>query len=158
MLNCDAKRVALLVCLALPIQPSAAHSEEKPSPSQLTSRGTIAWQGSEDYRTALESCYPGKAGEMPHGPLFLTCLKQLVRNSSASLDAVYAGTVGYLKPTPRRMERLRQSQRLWLQFQESNCAFARAVSARERVEEAYLDCILRSTTDRSAELRNLVGD
>ena len=151
-------KTAAMVIVIIMGQLQLAHSEEVPTPSQLTSRGNIAWQATEDYKSAIESCYHGKPGYMPQGPQFLACLKQLVRSESASLDAVYAGTIAYLKSSPSQTARLRQSQRSWLQFQDANCVFAKAVAAKDNLEEVYFDCVLRSTIDRRVELRSLVGD
>ena len=135
-----------------------AHAEELTPPSQLTSRGNIAWQATEDYKSAIESCYHGKPGFAPQGPQFLACLKQLVRSESASLDAVYSGTIAYSKSSPNQTAKLRQSQRAWLQFQDANCGFAKAVAPKDLAEEWFFDCVLKSTIDRRVELRSLVGD
>jgi uncharacterized protein YecT (DUF1311 family) len=134
------------------------HAEELSPPSQLTSRGNIAWQATEDYKSAIESCYHGKPGFAPQGPQFLACLKQQVRSESASLNAAYSGTITYLKSPPDQTAKLRQSQRSWLQFQDSNCGFAKAVAARDNSEEFFFDCVLKGTIDRRVELRSLVGD
>ncbi len=152
------KKTALIAMAAI----LSAHSHlvqagEAPPPSQLTSRGNIAWQASEDYKDAVDGCYHGKPGDAPQGPKFLACLKQLLGKESASLDGVYAGSLAYLKSSPNRIAMLRQSQRAWLQFQESNCAFARAVAG-DSGEEFFFDCMLRSTIERRVELRSLVGD
>jgi len=114
------------------------HAEELSPPSQLTSRGNIAWQATEDYKSAIESCYRGKPGNVPQGPQFIACLKQQVRSESASLDAVYSGTIEYLKSSPSQTAKLRKSQRPWLQFQDSNCGFAKAVAAKDNAEEFFL--------------------
>lgn len=152
------KKAALIVTAVF----FSAHShllqaEEAPPPSQLTSRGNIAWQATEAYKDAIDTCYHGQPGNAPQGPKYLACLKQQLRKESASLDAVYAGTASALKSAPSRIAVLRQSQRAWLQFQESNCAFAKAVAG-ESGEEFFVDCMLRSTIERRVELRSLVGD
>jgi uncharacterized protein YecT (DUF1311 family) len=135
-----------------------AHSEEAPPPSQLTSRGNIAWQATEDYENAIDSCYSGTPGNAPKGPQFLACLKQLLGKESALLNSVYAGTINYLKSAPHSTALLRQSQRAWLQFRASNCEFAKTAAPRDSSEEFYLDCMLRGAIDRRVELRSLVGD
>jgi uncharacterized protein YecT (DUF1311 family) len=134
-----------------------AISGEAPSPSQLTSRGNIAWQATEEYKQAIDACYGGKPGDAPRGPRFLSCLKQLLSSEAATLNAVYAGTLGYLKSSASQSGKLRQSQRDWLKFQVSNCSFTKAVSGPSS-DESYFDCMLRSTIDRRVELRSLVGD
>ncbi len=152
------KRMALIAtAVVFSAQSHLVHSQEAPPPSQLTSRGNIAWQASEDYRNAIDGCYHGKAGDAPQGPRFVACLKQLAGKESASLNAAYAGTIAALKSSPGQTAKLRESQRAWLQFQESNCGFAKTVAGNAS-EEFYFDCMLRSTIDRRVELRSLVGD
>jgi uncharacterized protein YecT (DUF1311 family) len=139
-------------------QLQSAAAEEMPPPSQLTSRGAIAWQATEDYKAAIDSCYIGKPGAAPQGPHFRACLKRLIRREAASLEAAYSATMSSLQSIPSQTERLRQSQRSWLQFQTANCEFAKAISGNENADESYHDCVLRSTIDRRVELRSLVGD
>lgn len=151
------KTTAIVIAITMG-QLQLARSQEAPPFSQLTSRGNIAWQTTEDYKRAIESCYHGKSGDMPQGTQFLTCLEQLVRSESASLDAVYSGTILYLKSSSSQTAKLRQSQQSWLQFQVANCGFAKAVAPKDNEDEFYFDCVLRSTIDRRVELRSLVGD
>jgi uncharacterized protein YecT (DUF1311 family) len=152
------KRLTAVALTIVLIPFRLAHSDEVPPPYQLTSRGNIAWQAAEHYKFAIESCYHGVAGSAPRGPQFLACLKQLVRSESATLDAAYSGTISYLKSSPDQTAKLRQAQRSWLQFQDTNCRFARAVAPRSDADEFFFDCVLRSTIDRHVELRSLVGD
>ncbi len=151
------KRALIAMAAILLAHPCMVQAEEAPPSSQLTSRGNIAWQASEDYKDAVDGCYHGKPGDAPQGPKYLACLKQLLGKESASLDGAYAGSLAYLKSSPGKLALLRQSQRAWLQFQESNCAFARAVAG-DSGEEFFFDCMLRSTIERRVELRSLVGD
>jgi uncharacterized protein YecT (DUF1311 family) len=65
--------------------------------------------------------------------------------------------MSYLQSMPSQADRLRQSQRSWLQFQTANCEFAKVVAG-ENADSSYYDCVLRSTIDRRVELRSLVGD
>jgi uncharacterized protein YecT (DUF1311 family) len=136
------------------ISSEAAYSGETIPSYQLTSRGNIA---DDAYKNAIESCYPDDKMP-PHGSQFIACRKQQVRSESASLDAVYSGTIEYLKSSPSQTAKLRQSQRAWLLFQNKNCGFAKALGAKDIAEEFFFDCVLKSTIDRRVELRSLVGD
>ena len=152
-----AKLITVITAIMLlPCQ--MAYSANVPQPYELTPRGNIASQANDSCKQAIESCYHGVAGNAPHGQEFLACLKQLVRSEFATLDAVYNGTISYLKSSAAQTATLRQAQHAWLQFQAANCGFARVVAPRSSAEEFYLDCILRSTIDRRVELRSLVGD
>jgi uncharacterized protein YecT (DUF1311 family) len=111
---------------------------EEPQPYELTSRGNIARSATEAYKSAIESCYRGTTGNQPHGPQFIACLQQQIRREAAELDAVYSGTISYLRSSPDQIARLRQAQRAWLQFQNENCAFARAAAPRGYADEFLL--------------------
>jgi len=107
-----------------------------PQPYELTSQGNISVQANELYRTAIESCYRGQPGEAPHGPEFLACLKEQVRIKTTDLNAVYNGTLNYLRSS-RDQTLLLQSQKAWLQFRDSNCAFTRAIADESAKEEYF---------------------
>jgi len=54
---------------------------------------------------------------------------------------------------PRRRDRLRSAQRLWLQFRDANCAyFGSGEGTIRRVEAGQ--CMLRLTTARAQELES----
>jgi uncharacterized protein YecT (DUF1311 family) len=148
--------VMVIAIIFIPCQ--LAHSDEVLQPHEGTSRGVIASQAAEAYKQAIKSCYHSAPGSPLNGPQFLACLKQQVRSESATLDAIYSGTISYLKASPGQTARLRQAQRAWLQFQDANCGFASAVAPRSDADEFFFDCVLRSTIDRYVELRSLVGD
>ena len=59
-----------------------AQESRAPQLSELTSRGVISAAAKEAYKQALESCADGAAGNAPHGPKFITCLKQQLRSES----------------------------------------------------------------------------
>jgi uncharacterized protein YecT (DUF1311 family) len=156
-----AKLVAVWTIMILTCQCARAHAAEHGQPvppHELTSRGNITWQSTEEYKRAIGSCHE------THGPQFLACLKEHVRSEAAQLDAVYKGTIDFLKSAPDELAKLRQSQREWLKFQKANCEFARAVAPKDipfsegSPDEFYFDCVLKSTIDRRVEFRSLVGD
>lgn len=127
-------------------------------PFDLTIRGNIGSTSQENYRQSLKQCYDGKQGEAPSGQQLVLCLKKRVAEESTNLEAVYKGTVNYLRSEPAAIEALRQSEKAWLAFQKSNCRFDAATAPPGENEMHYLDCVLRSTIDRWTELRSLVGD
>jgi uncharacterized protein YecT (DUF1311 family) len=143
---------------AVACQAARSEAETVPQPYELTARGVISAAATEAYKQAIESCYGGKPGDAPQGPQFLACLKQQYRSESAALAAAYNGSVAALKSSSDRTARLRSSQNAWVKFRDDNCAFARSVAPREQAEESFYDCLLRTTIDRKAELRSLVGD
>jgi uncharacterized protein YecT (DUF1311 family) len=127
-------------------------------PYELTSRGSIAADVTEAYKSAIDACSLETAGNAPHGPTFVACLRQQIQKESAELEAVYSGTMSYLNSAPSKTARLRKAERAWLQFQDENCAFARDVAPPEYAQEVFYDCELRSTIERRLELRSLAGN
>jgi uncharacterized protein YecT (DUF1311 family) len=117
-------QLATLLCWCQP-----AHSEGvPPEPHTITSRGVIAFQATENYKTALNSCFPGTRGNAPHGPQYLACLKEKAREETAFMDNAYKGTISYLRSSPTQIVSLRKAQRAWEQFRDANCEFARRVA------------------------------
>jgi uncharacterized protein YecT (DUF1311 family) len=152
-------RLSKIAILALSISGSTAHAQSGSVNSHdLTVRGNIGWTSQENYRQSLMQCSPGKQEQAPSGQKLVLCLKQRVVEESAYLEAVYKGTVDYLRSEPAAIAALRQSEKAWLFFQSSNCKFDAATAPHGENEMHYLDCVLRSTIDRWTELRSLVGD
>jgi uncharacterized protein YecT (DUF1311 family) len=153
------KQTAMAAILIL-IGCQSGQSEESrvPQPYELTSRRVISEAANEAYKEAIESCYQGKAGDSPHGPQIVACLKQQLRGESETLAGAYSATVSFLKSSPDPMAKLRNGQSAWIKFRDENCAFARSVAPKDDADEFYYDCILRATIDRRVELRSLVGD
>jgi uncharacterized protein YecT (DUF1311 family) len=114
-------------------------------PYELTSRGSIAADVTEAYKSAIEACSRETAGNAPHGSTFVACLRQQIQKESAELEAVYRGTLSYLNSAPSKIARLRRAERAWVQFQDENCAFARDVAPPEYAQEFLYYCELRST-------------
>jgi len=153
------KLAAMAAMLLLVASQSArAEDDHAPRPSELTSRGVIATAADEAYKEAIDSCYRGKAGNAPHGPQFLACIKQQQRSESENLAAALKATASFLKSSADRTARLRNAQNAWTKFRDENCAFARVVAPRDEADELFYDCLLRATIDRRIELRSLVGD
>lgn len=135
-----------------------AQESRAPQLSELTSRGVISAAAKEAYKQALESCADGAAGNAPHGPKFITCLKQQLRSESRTLAGAYRGTISFLKSSSDQTAKLRNAQNAWMKFRDENCAFARSVAPASEADEFFYDCLLRATIDRRVELRSLVGD
>jgi uncharacterized protein YecT (DUF1311 family) len=126
---------------------------------EVTPRGLIATNATEQYRDAIQACERYVSPEGPYTQRFAACLKQQLRNAAADLEGVYSGTIAYLKSSPDQLARLRQSQRAWLSFQTQNCAFAKSLGPPgPNADVAAIDCDLRSTIERKVELRSMVGD
>lgn len=138
--------------------PARAQDNRVPEPSELTSRGVIAAAVGEAYRLAIESCYQGAPGNAPQGPQFLGCLKQQLASENDNLAGAVEAAASFLKSSPDRTAKLRNSQGAWTRFRDANCGFARAVAPADDAEAAYYDCLLRATVERRVELRSLIGD
>jgi uncharacterized protein YecT (DUF1311 family) len=147
----------LIIALGLVSQSADAQSTTA-EPYELTSRGTIAFDANQRYKSAIEDCFNGEPGFAPSGEKFLACLERETHIQDAALNEIYRGAVGYLKGSPAKISRLQETQRAWLHYREANCAFARSIAPPENSAEFFYDCVLRSIVERQAELRNFVAD
>ena len=105
----------------------------------------------------IDACAGGVAGQMPQGARFVRCLKQKAISERNALVGVYRSTLSSL-PSAEQAVPLRKAQRAWLDYRDANCAFVKTVAPQEQAEAFFYDCLLKTTIDRRAELRSLVGD
>ena len=116
-----------------------------------TSRDVIAAKATDRYKSAIEKC-------LSRSDMFPACLKEQFRTETITLEAVYKSSLEQLQSSPDEIVTLRASQEAWTQFQQANCTFARSVAPTRAGDRVFQDCLLRSTSERIAELSSLVGD
>jgi uncharacterized protein YecT (DUF1311 family) len=134
-----------------------ARSQET-DPHEMTALGVISENVREIYAREVEICY-NEGGKASRGPRFLDCLQMHVRNQKDALDATYDARMSYLGSySPELAASLQQAQAAWLQFRDANCAFIRSIARASYADEAFQNCILRTTIYRRVQLRWLVGD
>ena len=97
----------LIIALSMVSQRADAQSST-PEPYELTSRGTIAFDANQRYKSAIEDCFNGEPGFAPSGPKFLECLERETHIQDATLNEIYRGAVGYLKGSPAKVSRLQE--------------------------------------------------
>jgi uncharacterized protein YecT (DUF1311 family) len=103
----------------------------------------------------LEQLLYRQCGEAEIAGLIAECLIAKEREYGKQLDQVYRQA---LIPAGRNATLLRESQRNWLKYQESNCRYheKRLLEEGPGVARAsYARCLLRSTLQRLEELKNL---
>jgi len=93
------------------------------------------------------------------GPQFLNCLQRQARNQQDILEAVYSARMSYLRSNaPELAASLQSAQEAWLHFREANCGFVRATARANYADEAFQNCVLRTTIYRRINLHWLIGD
>jgi uncharacterized protein YecT (DUF1311 family) len=155
------QKLAMIVTFILLFTPSWGWSQEAtlPEPSDLTSQGNIALQARETYKNALNFCYHGTPGNMPHDAQFLACLKQQVRTHGSSLESAFKGAARAVSRYPGQRVVLSNSQSAWSKWRDTNCSFVKTMApGPDYTEEFFYDCILRTTIDRETEIKSLIGD
>ena len=119
----------------------------------VTAQGSAARDRSEPvYSSQLDKCL-AKAGavdfEIAH------CNSQEFARQDKSLNAVYAKLVAKLEPD--RLEALRKSERLWVQFREAQCGYeATADAGGTMAPVVHEDCMMRMTFERTKVLQHLL--
>jgi uncharacterized protein YecT (DUF1311 family) len=156
------KIISIIVVVGLSCQFALAQNSAR-QPYELTPRGVITSQTTNNYRKAIEDCYIGEPGNAPQGREFLECLKKQVGLQDEDLTGIYEATLISLrlrKNSDEKIKRLQYSQKLWMQFRDANCAFARSVAGKFQFQqdESFYDCMLRSAVERQVELSRSVGE
>jgi uncharacterized protein YecT (DUF1311 family) len=141
-------------CLLLPSD--SARSQEK-DPHEMTSQGVISEHVREMYAKEIEACYQ-QAGQAARGPQFLDCVKRRARQQEDALTAVFSARMSYLEASPELAGTLQKAQTAWVQFRDANCAYIQSIARPSYADEAFQNCLLRTTIYRRVHLRWSVGD
>lgn len=148
---------ALMTMCALLLSSQSPRSEEQ-DPHEMTALGVISENVREIYAREVEICY-NEAGKVARGPQFLSCLQRQVRSQQDALDALYSARISYLRSaSPELAASLQNAQEAWLHFREANCGFVRSSARANYADEAFQNCLLRTTIYRRVNLRWLIGD
>jgi uncharacterized protein YecT (DUF1311 family) len=148
---------ALMTLCVLMLSSQSARSQEK-DPHWMTALGVISEDVREIYAREVEACYH-EAGEAARGPKFLDCLQRHVRSQQDALEAIYDARMSYLGAQSAELAAsLQNAQAAWLRFRDANCAFFRSTAQASYADEAFQNCVLRTTIYRRVNLRWLVGD
>jgi uncharacterized protein YecT (DUF1311 family) len=148
--------VTVTVCVLM-LSWQSARSGEK-DPHEMTALGVISENVREIYAREVEACYD-EAGKVARGPKFLSCLQRQARSQQDILEAVYSARMSYLRSNaPELAASLQAAQEAWLHFREANCGFVRSAARANHPDEAFENCVLRTTIYRRIQLRWLIGD
>jgi uncharacterized protein YecT (DUF1311 family) len=147
---------ALMTICALLLSWQSSRSEEQ-DPHEITALGVISENVREIYAREVEICY-NEAGKVARGPQFLSCLQRQVRSQQDALDALYSARISYLRYSPELAASLQNAQEAWLHFREANCGFVRSSARANYADEAFQNCLLRTTIYRRVNLRWQIGD
>jgi uncharacterized protein YecT (DUF1311 family) len=152
-----ARTVFLTMAIGFPLLPSdSARSQEK-DPHEMTSHGVVSEHVRKMYAKEIEACYQ-EAGQTARGPQFLDCLKRRARQQEDALAAVFSARMSYLEASPELAATLQKAQTAWVQFRDANCAYIQSIARPSYADEAFQNCLLRTTIYRRVHLRWSVGD
>ena len=146
--------VVLAISVPLLLRHSA-HAEK--DPLELTAQGVISENVRTEYAREIDACYH-EAGQSARGPRFLDCLRRHSRSQEDALTAVFDARMSYLEASPELAAAQQNAQTAWVQFREANCAYIRATARPNYADEAFQNCVLRTTIYRRVHLRWSVGD
>jgi uncharacterized protein YecT (DUF1311 family) len=149
----------LLVMMTMSIPLLAGHSarSQEKDPHEMTAQGVISENVRTMYAQEIDACYH-EAGRSARGPQFLDCLKQHARSQEDALAAVFIARMSYLEASPELAATLQKAQTAWVQFRDANCAYIRSIARPSYADEAFQNCVLRTTIYRRVHLRWSVGD
>jgi uncharacterized protein YecT (DUF1311 family) len=86
------------------------------------------------------------------------CLSKAQTSADAKLNAFYKKVLETLHNRPGDVGRLRDAERLWLQYREANCAAERDLfGGGSGGPPAYLSCMEAMTGERTEELQTMYG-
>ena len=83
----------------------------------------------------------------------MECIGQEVQRQDARLNKAYK--VLMVDLSPERKKQLREAQRAWLQFRDTNCGFYYDPDGGSSARLSGNDCIMTMTAQRAQELENL---
>jgi uncharacterized protein YecT (DUF1311 family) len=147
---------AMTLCVLM-LSCRSARSGEK-DPHEMTALGVISENVREIYAREVEACYD-EAGKVARGSQFLNCLQRQARSQQDILEAVYSARMSYPRSNaPELAASLQTAQEAWLHFSEANCGFVRSSARANNADEAFQNCVLRTTIYRRINLRWLIGD
>jgi uncharacterized protein YecT (DUF1311 family) len=148
---------AAMTVSVLVLSCQSARSGER-DPHEITALGIISENVREIYAREVEACYD-EAGKVARGATFLNCLQRQTRSQQDILEAVYSARMSYLHSNaPELAASLQRAQEAWLHFREANCGFVRSSARANNADEAFQNCVLRTTIYRRINLRWLIGD
>jgi uncharacterized protein YecT (DUF1311 family) len=148
---------AMMTICVLMLSWQTARSQER-DPNEMTALGVISENVREIYGREVEVCYK-EAGKAARGPKFLNCLQRQVHSQKDALEAVYVARMSYLDSFSSELAAsLQNAQAAWLQFRDASCAFVRSTARASYADEAFQNCVLRTTISRRVNLRWLIGD
>jgi uncharacterized protein YecT (DUF1311 family) len=147
----------MTVCALMFSWQQSARSQEKDT-HEITALGVISENVREIYAREVEVCY-NEAGQIARGPQFLACIQRQVRSQQDALEDVYSARMSYLGSYSSELAAsLQNAQEAWLHFREANCGFVRSTARANYADEAFQNCVLRTTIYRRVNLHWLVGD
>jgi uncharacterized protein YecT (DUF1311 family) len=85
-------------------------------------------------------------------------LKRRARSQEEALAAVFSARMSYLEASPELAATLQKSQTAWVEFRDANCAYIQSIARPAYSDEAFQNCLLRTTIYRRVHLRWSVGD
>jgi uncharacterized protein YecT (DUF1311 family) len=125
--------VALTVLLALPLNTLAQAECESP------------------YRYEYEQCMEASLGVTVD---MLSCISEELAYQDQQLNIAYKELMPTL--TSGRQQALKQAQRLWIKYRDSNCDFYADPDGGSLNQVQHSDCVLTMTAQRTQELRNRI--
>jgi uncharacterized protein YecT (DUF1311 family) len=152
-----AQKVLLTVAMGFLLLPSASARSQEKDPHEMTSQGVVSEHVREMYAKEVEACYQ-QAGQAARGPQFLDCVKRRVSQQEDALAAIFSARMSYLEASPELAATLQKAQTTWLQFRDANCDYLRSIARPSYADEAFQNCLLRTTIYRRVHLRWSVGD
>jgi uncharacterized protein YecT (DUF1311 family) len=145
---------AMMTACVIVSSSQSARSQEREA-HEITALGVISENVREIYAREVDVCY----NEAAHGPQFLGCLQRQVRSQQDALEAVYNARMSYVGSYSSELAAsLQNAQEAWLHFREANCGFIRSAARTNYADEAFQNCVLRTTIYRRVNLHWLVGD
>jgi uncharacterized protein YecT (DUF1311 family) len=148
--------LAMMTICVLMLSWKSARSRDE-NPNEMTTQGVISENVRATYAREIEACYQ-EAGKVARGPQFLDCLKRHVRAQQNALEAIYSARMSYLESSPELATSLQNAQMAWLHYRDANYSFVRSTARASYADEAFQNCVLRTTIYRRLHLRWSIGD
>lgn len=105
----------------------------------------------DEYTGRFDKCMEASGGVTVE---MLNCIADELATQDARLNGAYSDARRDL--SEERQQVLLNSQRQWIAYRDANCEFYATIGG-TLAQVASNDCLLRETTERAAELENMVG-
>ena len=143
-------RMVLLLMASHRSHRAPLESQEK-NLHEMTSQGVVSERVRDMYAQEIEACYR-ESGQIARGPQFPGLSQAPCAQPRRCSGSCFSARMSYLETSPELAATLQKAQTAWVQFRDANCAYLRSIARPSYADEAFQNCVLRTTIYRRVHL------